>query len=60
MPSIINVAKGLKEIVNVYGDDYETPDGTGIRDYIFVMDLADAHVKYLTYIEKFLGLMFLI
>ena len=55
MPSIINVAKGLKEIVNVYGDDYETPDGTGIRDYIHVMDLADAHVKSLTYIEKFTG-----
>ena len=55
MPSIINVAKGLKEIVNVCGDDYETPDGTGIRDYIHVMDLAAAHVRSLTYIEEFTG-----
>ena len=35
---------------SIFGDDFETPDGTGIRDYIHVMDLADAHVKALEYL----------
>ena len=56
MPSIINVAKGLKKIVDVYGDDYDTQDGTGVRDYIHVMDLADAHVKSINYLDKFSGI----
>ena len=40
----------LKE-VGVFGDDYDTPDGTGVRDYIHVMDLADGHVKALRKLE---------
>lgn len=38
---------GRREIVNVYGDDYSTPDGTGVRDYIHIMDLAVGHVRAL-------------
>jgi UDP-glucose 4-epimerase len=45
MPFISQVAVGKREKLSIYGDDYNTPDGTGIRDYIHVMDLADAHVK---------------
>ena len=56
MPSIIKVAKGLKKNVDIYGNDYDTPDGTGVRDYIHVMDLASAHVKSLSYLNKFSGL----
>ena len=56
MPSIIKVAMGLKNNVDVYGDDYDTKDGTGIRDYIHIMDLADAHVKSLNYLDEFSGI----
>ena len=42
--------------IDVYGDDYKTKDGTGIRDYIHVMDLAAAHVKSLSYLDKFSGI----
>ncbi len=45
MPYILKVAKGELPILSVFGDDYDTPDGTGIRDYIHVVDLAKAHVK---------------
>ena len=45
MPLVSQIAAGLRECIDVYGDDYNTPDGTGIRDYIHVMDLADGHVK---------------
>ncbi len=44
MPYVMQVAVGLREEVSIYGDDYNTPDGTGIRDYIHVCDLADGHV----------------
>ena len=44
----LNVAFGLVEKVNAYGNDFETPDGTGITDYIHVQDLADIHIKALT------------
>ncbi|MEO9971909.1 MAG: UDP-glucose 4-epimerase GalE [Hyphomonadaceae bacterium] len=47
MPYIAQVAVGRRPHLNVMGDDYETPDGTGVRDYIHVVDLADAHVKAL-------------
>lgn len=47
MPYISQVAVGKLKDVNVFGDDYPTPDGTGIRDYIHVMDLADGHLKAL-------------
>lgn len=47
MPHITQVAVGRRSHLNVYGNDYPTPDGTGIRDYIHVMDLADGHVAAL-------------
>ena len=43
MPYIIGVAEGKYQHLNIYGDDYETEDGTGVRDYIHVMDLIEAH-----------------
>jgi UDP-glucose 4-epimerase len=45
MPYISQVAVGRREYLNVFGDDYPTPDGTGVRDYIHVVDLAKGHVK---------------
>ena len=45
MPYVSQVAVGKREKLSVYGDDYATPDGTGVRDYIHVVDLAKGHVK---------------
>ncbi|MEI6205148.1 MAG: UDP-glucose 4-epimerase GalE [Desulfuromonadales bacterium] len=45
-------ALGLRECVSIYGTDYPTPDGTGIRDYIHIEDLASAHLFALDYLEK--------
>jgi len=47
MPYIAQVASGKLERLRVFGDDYPTPDGTGVRDYIHVVDLADGHLKAL-------------
>lgn len=47
MPYLLGVVNGDYPFLNVYGDDYNTPDGTAIRDYIHVMDLVDAHYKAL-------------
>lgn len=44
LPFVQQVAAGLRPEVTVFGNDYETPDGTGVRDYIHVMDLAEAHI----------------
>ena len=44
MPYIIKVATGELPILSVFGDDYDTPDGTGVRDYIHVVDLAKGHI----------------
>jgi UDP-glucose 4-epimerase len=44
---VLQVALGQREHVTIYGDDYPTPDGTCVRDYIHVTDLADAHVRAL-------------
>lgn len=52
LPVIMEVASGIREILEIYGDDYKTEDGTGIRDYIHVSDLAVAHVGSYEYIEK--------
>ena len=49
VPYVAQVAQGKLEKVSVYGDDYDTPDGTGVRDYIHVMDLAGGHVAALAY-----------
>jgi UDP-glucose 4-epimerase len=56
MPFISQVAIGIHPQLSVYGGDYDTPDGTGVRDYIHVVDLADAHLKSLDYLEKNNGL----
>ncbi|MFE3252639.1 UDP-glucose 4-epimerase GalE [Streptomyces sp. NPDC059209] len=48
IPLVLQVALGARESVSVYGDDYPTPDGTCVRDYIHVADLADAHLLALT------------
>lgn len=50
MPYISQVAVGRLEQLNVFGDDYDTPDGTGIRDYIHVVDLAKGHLAALDYL----------
>lgn len=44
MPYISQVAVGRRKLLNVYGTDYETKDGTGVRDYIHIVDLAEGHV----------------
>ena len=56
MPYIAQVALGKLAYLNVYGDDYDTPDGTGVRDYIHVMDLAEGHLAALNFIEQQSGL----
>ena len=56
MPYITQVAIGKRAELGVFGDDYDTPDGTGVRDYIHVVDLAVGHVKALKKIEEKAGL----
>ena len=51
MPFISQVAVGKRERLNVFGGDYDTPDGTGVRDYIHVVDLAKGHLKALEALE---------
>lgn len=55
MPYITQVAVGKRKTLNVFGDDYPTPDGTGIRDYIHVVDLAKGHLKALEHLSKKTG-----
>ena len=55
MPYITQVAQGIRPRLNVFGDDYPTPDGTGVRDYIHVSDLARGHVAALRYSEAHKG-----
>ncbi len=50
MPFITQVAVGRREKLNVFGDDYDTPDGTGVRDYIHVVDLAKGHVAAVRFV----------
>ena len=52
MPFITQTAVGKREFLSVFGGDYPTSDGTGVRDYIHVVDLADAHVKALDYLNS--------
>ena len=52
MPFIAQTAVGLREKLRIFGDDYDTVDGTGVRDYIHVVDLAKGHVAALTHIKK--------
>ena len=55
MPFITQVASGLRSELSVFGDDYDTPDGSGVRDYIHVVDLALGHVKALGLFTKAIG-----
>ena len=52
IPLILQVANGKREQINVFGDDYPTHDGTCIRDYIHITDLADAHIRALEYLKN--------
>ncbi|MDE6616647.1 MAG: UDP-glucose 4-epimerase GalE [Lachnospiraceae bacterium] len=56
LPYVAKVATGELEAVNVFGDDYDTPDGTGVRDYIHVADLAEGHIKALEKLSTHPGL----
>ena len=58
MPYIVRVASGELEILSVFGDDYDTPDGTGVRDYIHVVDLAKGHLSALKKAIKDEGLFY--
>ena len=52
MPYIARVASGQMDILNIFGSDYPTTDGTGVRDYIHVMDAAEGHVAALSFLES--------
>ena len=52
IPIVLQVPLGKREVLTVFGDDYNTKDGTCVRDYIHVEDLAEAHLKALDYLEK--------
>ena len=52
MPYVVRVAKGILPELSVFGNDYDTPDGTGVRDYIHVVDLAIGHVKAIEKLDK--------
>ena len=56
IPIVLQVALGQRERITIYGDDYPTADGTCIRDYIHVCDLADAHLRALTRLEPGKGI----
>ncbi len=55
MPYVTQVAQGIRPQLNVFGNDYPTPDGTGVRDYIHVVDLAKGHVAALDYSREHEG-----
>lgn len=55
MPYISQVAVGRRDALVVHGDDYPTPDGTGVRDYIHVMDLAEGHVRAIEALDRLRG-----
>ena len=55
MPYVAQVSIGKLPILNIYGNDYDTQDGTGVRDYIHVMDLAEGHLSALSYLYKISG-----
>ena len=52
MPFVAQVAVGRREFLTVFGGDYATPDGTGVRDYLHVMDLAEGHLSAIQYSDK--------
>lgn len=52
IPLVMFAALGKRDSIKIFGDDYPTPDGTCIRDYIHIVDLADAHIRALDYLSK--------
>ena len=56
LPYVAQVAAGQRDCLSVFGNDYPTPDGTGVRDYIHVMDLAEGHVAALDHLQREGGL----
>lgn len=52
MPLVCQVAAGLRPVVQIFGDDYPSPDGTGVRDFVHVMDLAEGHVAALDFLTR--------
>ena len=52
MPVLLKIALGKSDSLDIYGNNYDTKDGTGIRDYIHVMDLADAHCEALNFLNR--------
>ncbi|MQY52250.1 UDP-glucose 4-epimerase GalE [Rhodocyclus gracilis] len=57
MPYVAQVAAGVREKLSVFGGDWPTPDGTGVRDYIHVVDLADGHMAALNYLAQHAGML---
>ena len=57
MPFVAQVAVGKRPFLNIWGNDYPTPDGSGVRDYIHVMDLAEGHLAALDYLKHTDGLL---
>jgi len=55
MPYIAQVATGQRQALNIFGNDYPTPDGTGVRDYIHVMDLSEGHAAALNFLSQTSG-----
>jgi len=55
LPYVAQVASGQREYLRIFGNDYDTPDGTGVRDYVHVVDLARAHVKAIEYAAEHTG-----
>ena len=58
MPAILKVVKGFEDSLKIFGDDYATKDGTGVRDYIHIMDLSEAHYAALDFISETKGINF--
>lgn len=52
IPLLIDAARGAREAVPIYGDDYPTPDGTAVRDYVHVVDVAEAHLRAVRYLAE--------
>jgi len=52
VPIILQVAQGKRDELKIFGNDYDTPDGTNVRDYVHVTDLADAHILALKYLDE--------
>ena len=56
MPYIVKVANKELPMLSIFGNDYDTPDGTGVRDYIHVVDLAEGHISAIKYISEHTGI----